>query len=146
MQLQIGEDGNARPLTCPDGDLNVVAWNYFAKGNPPVMSIGRAANESEVLQAMCADRNTTNPIELSRYHLAALYYGWHFGADVASKYLTGCSGAQDENGSTTGGVFVPTPEEVTKAKQALAFCQHAHPGTTLQELEKEAAAPLGIQC
>jgi serine/threonine protein kinase len=46
QQLSFGVDGDAAPLTCVDGSLNAVAWAYFAKGNPTVMSLGPDATPS----------------------------------------------------------------------------------------------------
>jgi hypothetical protein len=92
-QLSIGADGNAGPLTCANGKLNVLAWDYFAKDNPLVMSLGPDATPDQVLEAMCADLHTgsTDVIELSVYRLSALYYGWRFGIDPASEFPAGCS-------------------------------------------------------
>ena len=47
--------------------------------------------------------------------------------------------------TTTPG-FTPTPADVAKAEQALPECQRLQPGITLQQLEREAANPEGIQC
>jgi hypothetical protein len=47
--------------------------------------------------------------------------------------------------TTTPG-FTPTPADVAKAEQALPQCQRLQPGITLQQLEREAANPEGIQC
>lgn len=49
-------------------------------------------------------------------------------------------------GVTTTTPFTPTPDQVAKAQQALAECQRLQPGITLQQLEREAANPEGIQC
>jgi hypothetical protein len=49
-------------------------------------------------------------------------------------------------GVTTTTPFTPTPAEVAKAEQALPECQRLQPGITLQQLEREAANPEGIQC
>jgi hypothetical protein len=40
----------------------------------------------------------------------------------------------------------PSPSAVAKAKQLLSVCRREQPHITLQELEREAATPLGIQC
>jgi hypothetical protein len=42
--------------------------------------------------------------------------------------------------------FTPTPAQIAKAEQALPECQRLQPGITLQQLEREAATPEGIQC
>jgi hypothetical protein len=63
----------------------VVAWAYFAKGNPTVMSLGADATPQDVISAECADReHSTIPIETSAVHLATTYYGWNFPIDPAA--------------------------------------------------------------
>jgi hypothetical protein len=94
-RLQIGADGNAGPLTCGRGKLNVLAWQYFAKNNPLVMSLGPNVIPDQVLRAMCSDlhaaapETSTVPIEISVYRLSALYYGWQFGVDPVQEFLGG---------------------------------------------------------
>lgn len=91
QQLQVGADGNAGPLTCSHGALNILAWAYFAKNDPLVMIIGPNAVPNQVLQAMCSDlRTSTIPIELSAYELASRYYGWRFGIDLSSEFPGAC--------------------------------------------------------
>lgn len=90
MQLQIGADGSAGPLTCPNGRLNVLAWQRVAQGNPLVMALGPNATPDQALRAMCSDLHTSSiPIETSAYRLAALYYGWKFGVDPGQGYWAG---------------------------------------------------------
>jgi hypothetical protein len=48
--------------------------------------------------------------------------------------------------STTPSGPQPSASAVAKAKQLLAVCRREQPNITLQELEREAASPLGIQC
>ncbi len=90
QKLQIGADGNASPLTCDGGKLNVLAWSYYGKNSPLVMTLGPDAIPDQVLRAMCSDvRNSTPVIEKSAYTLAALYYGWNFGIDPAQELTSG---------------------------------------------------------
>lgn len=80
-QLRFAVDGTAGPLKCRDGRLNALAWQYYAKFNLVVMTLGRAATPGQVQEAMCTDaRNPqmTIPKEQSAFELAALYYGWRF--------------------------------------------------------------------
>jgi len=90
-QLSIGADGDAGPVRCDGTQLNSLAWNYFAKGNPLVMAIGPNATPDEALEAMCADlsHGSTIPIETSAYELASLYYGWRFGINPSSELVSG---------------------------------------------------------
>jgi hypothetical protein len=77
--LQIGADGNASPVFCPDGGINVMAWTYFAKLNTLVMALSSDADVQQVETAMCTDlKNSTIPIETSAGQLAFRYYGWQF--------------------------------------------------------------------
>ena len=82
-------DGNATPLLCPGGGVNILAWQHyqsgFVSGHPPAwsqtMALGATASADQVLQAMCTDRKDiygTNPLTISAEHLAAVYYGWNF--------------------------------------------------------------------
>jgi hypothetical protein len=92
-QLSYGADGNASPLFCAKGQLNVLAWKYFAADHPRVMSLGPNASPQDVEHAICADMSkSTGPIETSTYQLAAAYYGWSFGV-VPTDVLTngGCA-------------------------------------------------------
>jgi hypothetical protein len=90
QQLTFGADGNVGPITCPDGDLNVLAWQQMAASNPLVMSLGPYATPSQVEEALCADlRTSTIPIETSAYKISALYYSWSFGIDPSAVLLNG---------------------------------------------------------
>jgi hypothetical protein len=90
QQLTFGADGNVGPISCADGDLNLLAWEQFAPGNPLVMSLGPYATPTEVQTALCADlRTSTIPIETSTYEISALYYGWSFGVDPSQILLNG---------------------------------------------------------
>ena len=40
LALEIGAHGNAGPLFCPDGGINVLAWAYFAKKLAELHSAG----------------------------------------------------------------------------------------------------------
>jgi hypothetical protein len=80
-QLEFDGDGNAGPLVCQNGAINVLAWNYFATIDPPLLGLGRDASEQRVESQLCADLDhSTVPIERSAYTLARVYYGWKFGA------------------------------------------------------------------
>ncbi len=94
QQLQFGADGTAGPPTCANGDVNAVAWKYYAQGgdHDRVLSLGAFATPTLALQAMCAERTTTTvPQELMAYRLARAYYGWNFAVDPSSSYPGGCS-------------------------------------------------------
>ncbi len=82
QQLTFGADGNVWPVSCVNGDLNVLAWQEIAKGNPLIMTLGPYATPDQVEEALCSDlRNSTIPIATSAYQISALYYGWSFGVD-----------------------------------------------------------------
>ena len=81
-QLRFAVDGTAGPLKCPGGRLNTLAWQYYAKFNLLIMSLGRSTTPGQVMNALCSDlrsnKSTTRPIEQAGYELAALYNGWRF--------------------------------------------------------------------
>ncbi|MDX6698774.1 MAG: hypothetical protein QOE65_2171 [Solirubrobacteraceae bacterium] len=81
-QLRFGVDGTAGPLKCPNGDLNSLAWQYYAKFNLIVMALGPRATPGQVDEAICSDlranRSVTIPKETDAIRLATLYYGWSF--------------------------------------------------------------------
>ena len=90
QQLSYAADGNASPLFCPSGEINRLAWKYFADLNLLVMALGPNAKSSDVEAAVASDLNgSTGPIECSAYQLAAVYYGWTFGSDPTRSVLTG---------------------------------------------------------
>jgi hypothetical protein len=92
QQLTYGNDGTAGPISCADGGVNVLAWNYYARVHSPVMGLGQDATPGQVLQTMCTDvdanpSNLSIPIEIDSYDLAAAYYGWSFGVDLPQMLL-----------------------------------------------------------
>jgi hypothetical protein len=90
QQLTFGADGDVGPISCPNGDLNVLAWQQMAAGNPVVMTLGPYATPSQVEEAVCTDmHNSTGPIATSTYQISALYYGWSFGIDPTSVITSG---------------------------------------------------------
>jgi hypothetical protein len=92
QQLIIGADGNAGPISCSNGELNQLAWEYFAKLNLDVMALGSDALPDQVLRAMCSDvqsGGSTRVIEVSAYNISALYYGWKFGVSPSQEFLAG---------------------------------------------------------
>jgi hypothetical protein len=92
QQLLIGADGNAGPISCSNGKVNQLAWEYFAKLNLDVMALGSDALPDQVLRAMCSDvqsGGSTRVIEVSAYNISALYYGWKFGISPSQEFLAG---------------------------------------------------------
>lgn len=77
--LQLSADGNASPLICSSGGLNVLAWNFYATLGTNVMSLGPLPPSSEITTAMCSDmqiNHATTPEEQNAAALASDYYGW----------------------------------------------------------------------
>ncbi len=91
QQLSIGPDGNASPLFCPNGEINRLAWKYFAGAHLSVMGLGIFASDTEVASAIGQDMrgNATSTMECSAYRLSAAYYGWSFGVDPTAGVLKG---------------------------------------------------------
>ncbi len=82
--LATDQTGNAGPLLCSDGGLNVLAWRFYAPLAPKVLSAGPAASLKAAEAAVCGDvitKHATVLEELSAYDLAAAYYGWSFSTD-----------------------------------------------------------------
>jgi hypothetical protein len=81
-QLFTAVDGTVGPLTCPGNKINTLAWQYYAKFNPLIMTLGRFATEGQVANTYCYDlKNSTIgtlPKEDEAYQISALYYGWQF--------------------------------------------------------------------
>ena len=79
-------DGNATPLTCSNGALNVRAWNYYSLISASVLGLGLNPTQGQVESAICDDlkhNHATRTQETSGYKLASTYYGWAFNIDVA---------------------------------------------------------------
>jgi hypothetical protein len=75
-------NGNADPIFCTGGSLNVEAWTYLASNQPTLFLLGPKATLAEVTAAMCADvRASINSTVISTYELAAAYFGWSFDED-----------------------------------------------------------------
>jgi hypothetical protein len=78
-------DGNASPLICKSGAVNVQAWRFYATVSASVLGLGLNPTEGQVESAICDDLNhnqATRPEEASGYTLASTYYGWSFAIDV----------------------------------------------------------------
>lgn len=79
-------DGNAVPLTCSSGALNVRAWDFYKSVSASVLGLGLNPTEGQVDAAICDDlahNHATRPEETSGYALARQYYGWSFNIDVS---------------------------------------------------------------
>jgi hypothetical protein len=90
--LYLDEDGNAGPLTCPDGGVNVGAWDYFARSKPLLMELSRHATSQQVASAICSPESLTGPMKDSTFQLAETYYGWTFGEQFLLDRLYGLHG------------------------------------------------------
>lgn len=97
--LTYASDGNPSPLQCPNGDLNVLAWNSLSALEPKVMKLGYNPSQTQVENAICKDGNAADvdsaptilaPIETSIYQISSLYYGWHFSINPAQLLASGC--------------------------------------------------------
>jgi hypothetical protein len=84
-------DGNAGPVTCPDGSVNLAAVQYFNRMNLRVLKLGPKASSADITAAICQDvtaRHTTIPVELSAVELVAAGERWHY-AMPSSKDMLG---------------------------------------------------------
>jgi hypothetical protein len=82
--IQVFANGNAGPLLCRGGEVNVQAWRHYADVSNTVLGLGQNPTQGQVEGALCADmrlNHATAPIERSGYQLAKAYYGWSFVTD-----------------------------------------------------------------
>ena len=83
--LRFGADGNAGPVTCPDGRPNTAAVSYLTPMRLDVLRLGPDASPNDVEIAICRDvatGRTTFPIEASAVELATAEQNWHFGISL----------------------------------------------------------------
>jgi hypothetical protein len=86
-------DGNATPLVCDAGGLNVDAWNFYAKLGSSIMSIGKTATVARVAASMCNDvlvNHATSSQEVSAATLASFYYAWGLLGTIATFQSSTC--------------------------------------------------------
>ena len=86
VAISLTEDGNAYPLLCPGGRVNVGAWLFYEQLRPPIMALKRDATPRQVFTQLCDLRpnmpknyslNLTLPEYENSYFLVAAYYGWN---------------------------------------------------------------------
>jgi hypothetical protein len=79
-------DGNASPLFCTNGAVNVNAWAFYSQISESILSLGLNPNEGQPQSAICDDlahNGATRATEVNGYKLAKAYYGWTFTFDPA---------------------------------------------------------------
>jgi len=82
--IQSTADGNAGPLLCRGGEVNVQAWQFYADVSASILGLGQNPTAGQVQAAVCDDfkhGHATKLEEASGYRLAAAYYGWSFNID-----------------------------------------------------------------
>ena len=83
-QITVTADGNAKPLLCSSGAVNVQAWKFYATISASILGLGLNPTQGQAESAVCDDINhnhATRVEEASGYKLAATYYGWSFSVD-----------------------------------------------------------------
>ena len=83
-QISTTADGNAGPLLCHSGAVNVQAWNFYASVSASILGLGLNPTQGQAESAICDDlkhNHATSIEEASGYRLAATYYGWTFNLD-----------------------------------------------------------------
>ena len=83
--ISVTADGNAAPLLCKTGSVNVQAWKYYASISASILGLGLNPTQGQAESAACDDINhnhATRPEEVSGFTLASTYYGWSFKVDV----------------------------------------------------------------
>jgi len=79
-------NGNASPLFCSTGAVNVLAWKFYADISASILGLGLNPNQGQPESAMCDDlahNGANRSEEVNGYRLAAAYYGWTFNIDPA---------------------------------------------------------------
>lgn len=96
QQMSYGADGNASPIVCSNGAINVVAWNSLEPNAPALFAAGADASEGQV-QNLVSRLNGPIPSNESEYCLVQAYYGWSFGInlDPASQVVASASCSSD---------------------------------------------------
>ncbi len=82
--LQYTANGNATPLFCRKGEINVLAWKFYAQVSSSILGLGLNPTAGQVQAAMCDDitrSHATRVEEANAYSLATAYYGWTFNID-----------------------------------------------------------------
>jgi hypothetical protein len=85
--LTMSADGNASPLRCTNREVNRLAWNYYVRIGPLVMTLGPSEPFNGVVKSMCADMqlsNATLPEAKNAATLASDYYGWGLTRQIGS--------------------------------------------------------------
>ena len=90
MPLKKGSGGAAGPALCTNGDINILAWSFYAMRHPHVLSLGPHASFDQVTKALCEhNRNMSPDMEVKAYQLAAAYYSWSFTTDPSDVFEEG---------------------------------------------------------
>jgi prepilin-type N-terminal cleavage/methylation domain-containing protein len=98
LGITYASNGVPGPVQCPNGDLNSTEWNALAALEPSVFKLGYSVNIGQVQTALCSDvaANISNPIELTVYQIASLYYGWSFSSNPSAVLTNGsCNNVDD---------------------------------------------------
>lgn len=77
-------DGNATPLFCSTGAVNVLAWAFYGAVSASILGLGLNPASGQPQAAMCDDiahNGAKSAQEVNAYRLAAAYYGWTFTLD-----------------------------------------------------------------
>ena len=83
-QIATTANGNATPLFCTDGSINVQAWNFYSGVSASILGLGLKPTAGQVQSALCDDlvhNHATRLEEVSGYQMASAYYGWKFNMD-----------------------------------------------------------------
>lgn len=97
--LSYASNGDPSPVTCANGELNVLDWQAMAALEPTVMKLGYSPSEAQVKAAICTDGNVADqdstaaisaPLEANAYNAAAIYYGWNFQINPITLLESGC--------------------------------------------------------
>jgi hypothetical protein len=94
--MSYGADGNASPIICSNGAINVVAWDYLKPNAPALFAAGADASEAQV-STLVSKLVGPLPSSESEFCLVSAYYGWQFAInlDPATQAIPNASCSSD---------------------------------------------------
>jgi len=95
IAVTISADGNASPQLCPNGGVNVAAWNWYRNSYPSILALGPSASQTTVIATMCSASPPYPEIE-NAAKLAGAYCGWSFVSSSGLSLFPFATGSSNE--------------------------------------------------
>ncbi len=77
QQLSFGADGDASPILCQNGAVNVLAWRYYQPVYPAIFALGAYATPNQI-QQVSSQMSVPLTEADDAYCLAKAYFGWTY--------------------------------------------------------------------